>query len=467
LRFITLALAAMSVAAFTPSSSLGQATRTPVQTSVKHFSSFAQSVQQSSSALSATTVEQTKLYDPKKKEIPKVLGGMKIGLRELVVITGASSGLGLATAKQFMKQSGKYFLVMACRDVEKGKQGRLQTFSFSLWVDIIYYNTRMHGECTEFSQFFLNIFYTRTVAKENGFPDNAYVVMKLELASLQSVRDFVANLKAFKSARPLNHLICNAAVYRPTDPKPAYTDDGFEMSMGVNHLGHFLLVNLLIDDMARAKNARCVIVGSITGNSNTVGGGLVYPLADLGDLKGFEKGTGFEMADGKPFFGAKAYKDSKVCNMMTVSELHRNYHEDTGITFSSMYPGCIADTPLFREKRTWFRKIFPLFMKYVTGGYVGEDEAGERLFQTVDDPRCAKSGVYWSWNGGAKTVGRWSEDGKPRGAGGSGGEIFENEYSDLVRNEQTARKMWDLSKKLVGLSDKEMYKNGALEKNDY
>jgi len=427
LRFITLALAAMSVAAFTPSSSLGQATRTPVQTSVKHFSSFAQSVQQSSSALSATTVEQTKLYDPKKKEIPKVLGGMKIGLRELVVITGASSGLGLATAKQFMKQSGKYFLVMACRDVEKGKQ----------------------------------------VAKENGFPDNAYVVMKLELASLQSVRDFVANLKAFKSARPLNHLICNAAVYRPTDPKPAYTDDGFEMSMGVNHLGHFLLVNLLIDDMARAKNARCVIVGSITGNSNTVGGGLVYPLADLGDLKGFEKGTGFEMADGKPFFGAKAYKDSKVCNMMTVSELHRNYHEDTGITFSSMYPGCIADTPLFREKRTWFRKIFPLFMKYVTGGYVGEDEAGERLFQTVDDPRCAKSGVYWSWNGGAKTVGRWSEDGKPRGAGGSGGEIFENEYSDLVRNEQTARKMWDLSKKLVGLSDKEMYKNGALEKNDY
>jgi protochlorophyllide reductase len=64
-----------------------------------------------------------------------------------------------------------------------------------------------------------------------GMPDNSYVVMKLELGSLQSVRDFVANLKAFKSARPLNNLICNAAVYRPTDPKPAWTDDGFEMSM--------------------------------------------------------------------------------------------------------------------------------------------------------------------------------------------------------------------------------------------
>ena len=51
------------------------------------------------------------------------------------------------------------------------------------------------------------------------------------------VRDFVKNLKAFKSARPLNHLICNAAVYLPADPKPRFTDDGFEMSLGVNHLG--------------------------------------------------------------------------------------------------------------------------------------------------------------------------------------------------------------------------------------
>ena len=63
------------------------------------------------------------------------------------------------------------------------------------------------------------------------------------------------------------------------------------------------------------------------------------------------------MADGKPFFGAKAYKDSKVCNMMTVSELHRRYHDSTGISFSSMYPGCIAETQLFREKRPWFQKV--------------------------------------------------------------------------------------------------------------
>jgi len=360
-----------------------------------------------------------KLYFTKEKEVPKVLGGLQIGLRKLVVITGASSGLGLNCASTLAK-TGNYFVIMAVRDVEKGKQ----------------------------------------VAKKMGFPDGSFTTMKLELGSLQSVRDFVANLKAFKSARPLTHLICNAAVYRPTDPKPAWTDDGFEMSMGVNHFGHFLLVNLLLDDMSKAKGARVCIVGSITGNSNTVGGGLVYPRADLGKLQGFEKGAKkpVEMADGKPFFGAKAYKDSKVCNMMTVSELHRRYHESTGINFVSMYPGCIAETALFREKRPWFRKAFPWFMKYVTGGYVGEEEAGQRLAQVIDDPLCDKSNVYWSWNGGAQTVGRFDIDGKPKGAGGSGGEIFENTQSDAVRDKEMAARMWDLSVEAVGLSPKEMFK---------
>jgi hypothetical protein len=79
--------------------------------------------------------------------------------------------------------------------------------------------------------------------------------------------------------------------------------------------------------------------------SNTVGGGLVLPLADLGDLSGLEVGgtKPVAMVDGKNFNGAKAYKDSKVLNMMTVNELHRRYHKATGISFSSMYPGCIAE----------------------------------------------------------------------------------------------------------------------------
>jgi protochlorophyllide reductase len=69
----------------------------------------------------------------------------------------------------------------------------------------------------------------------------------------------------------------------------------------------------------------------------------------------------------------------------------------------------------------------------------------------VYDDRCKKSGVYWSWNGGAKTVGYYDPAKKGVvGAGGAGGEIFENEPSDEVKNPVKATKMWDFSSKVVG-----------------
>lgn len=170
------------------------------------------------------------------------------------------------------------------------------------------------------------------------------------------------------------------------------------------------------------------------------------------------------MIDGKPWNGAKAYKDSKVCNMMTVRELHRRYHKQLGVTFSTMYPGCIAETNLFRQKRSWFRVLFPWFMKYVTGGYVSQEEAGDRLAECVDSPATKKSGVYWSWNGGARTVAYFGKTGKGSewgltGAGGSGGALFENEPSDLVRDPYTANEMYELSEQLCGLKPDPRAKN--------
>ena len=61
-----------------------------------------------------------KLYLPKEKETPKVLGGLQIGLRKLVVVTGASSGLGLFCADALLK-TGRYFVVCAVRDTDKMK----------------------------------------------------------------------------------------------------------------------------------------------------------------------------------------------------------------------------------------------------------------------------------------------------------------------------------------------------------
>lgn len=121
------------------------------------------------------------------------------------------------------------------------------------------------------------------------------------------------------------------------------------------------------------------------------------------------------------------------------------------MTITMVSQGCIADSQLFREKRQWFRTLFPLFMTYVTGGYVSIPEAGDRLAQVVKDPRCEKSGVYWSWNGGAKTVGVYDpKKGQVVGAGGAGGEIFENQPSNEVNNPTKSKIMWDCSAAITG-----------------
>lgn len=150
--------------------------------------------------------------------------GKKTLRKGSVIITGASSGLGLATAKA-LAETGKWHVIMACRDFLKAERA----------------------------------------AKSAGMPKENYTIMHLDLASLDSVRQFVETFR--RSERPLDVLVCNAAVYFPTAKEPTYTADGFELSVGTNHLGHFLLSRLLLDDLNKSDypSRRLIIVGSITG----------------------------------------------------------------------------------------------------------------------------------------------------------------------------------------------------------
>ncbi|MFM7634595.1 MAG: protochlorophyllide reductase, partial [Cyanobacteriota bacterium] len=214
-----------------------------------------------------------------------------------------------------------------------------------------------------------------------------------------------------------------------------------ELSMATNHLGHFLLIHLLLGDLQRSSHPsrRLVVLGTVTANSKELGGKIPIPApADLGDLSGFEAGflAPIAMANGKPFKPGKAYKDSKLCNMITTQELHRRLHESSGIVFSSLYPGCVADTPLFRNTPRIFQKVFPWFQKNITGGYVSQVLAGERVAQVVADPAFASSGVHWSWGN------RQRKDGKQ----------FSQELSDKASNPDTAARVWDYSMTLVGLA---------------
>lgn len=318
--------------------------------------------------------------------------------KSTVIITGASSGVGLEAAKSLAK-TGQWRVIMACRNLEK----------------------------------------TKKAAQDVGISPDSYTIIHLDLASLDSVHQFVKDFRA--TGKSLDALVCNAAVYLPLLKQPQRSADGYELSVATNHLGHFLLCNLLIEDLKQsaAKDPRVVILGTVTANRKELGGKIPIPAPpDLGDLKGLESGfkEPVAMIDGKKFKSGKAYKDSKLCNLLTMKELHRRYHESTGIVFSSLYPGCVATTPLFRNHYPLFQQIFPLFQKYITGGFVSEELAGERVAALVSDPKYNKSGVYWSW-GNRQKEGRAS---------------FPQETSTEANDDRKAERLWELSEQLVGLA---------------
>ena len=264
--------------------------------------------------------------------------------------------------------------------------------------------------------------------------------LRFDLADLDSVRAGAETLVA-SLGRPLDALVINAAVYKPRLEQPERSPQGYEISMATNHLGQFLLIHLLLPDLERSSHPsrRVVILGTVTANSKELGGKIPIPApADLGDLAGFKAGfqAPIAMANGKPFKPGKAYKDSKLCNMITTQELHRRLHGSTGIVFSSLYPGCVADSPLFRHAPQAFQRIFPWFQKNITGGYVSQAQAGEGVAQVVADPAFSSSGVHWSWGNRQK----------------QGGRQFSQELSDKASNPDTAQAMWEESMKLVGLA---------------
>ena len=268
-----------------------------------------------------------------------------------------------------------------------------------------------------------------------GIPKDRLHHVLMDLGDLENVRSAVSQL-----SDPIDAVVCNAAVYKPKLKLPERSPQGYEISMATNHFGHFLLVQLLLDRLKASSHPskRVVILGTVTANSKELGGKIPIPApADLGDLSGFEAGfqAPIAMASGKAFKPGKAYKDSKLCNMITTQELHRRLHQETGMTFSSLYPGCVADTPLFRNTPKAFQTIFPWFQKNITGGYVSQSLAGKRVAQVVADPNFAESGVHWSWGNRQKKDGRQ----------------FSQELSDKATDPETACRVWELSMELVGL----------------
>mmetsp|Transcript_47000 Transcript_47000/g.151742 ORF Transcript_47000/g.151742 Transcript_47000/m.151742 type:complete len:542 (-) Transcript_47000:200-1825(-) len=304
----------------------------------------------------------------------------KFGDKKLAVITGASSGAGLEAAANLLR-TGEYHVFGAVRDLDK----------------------------------------MRDAALDRDFPADDFTPLQVELGSFASVRAFCKDLERSKLNRPIDRLICNAAVYQPGEA-PAWSADGHEMTLQVNYLSHFLMASLLLPGMAKSADPRVILAGGASAEESVE----VYPRADLGALQGLKLGAKnpISMVDGYNFDGAKAYKDSKLCLAMLSHTLHQNYHKQTGIAFSTVYPGAIADSAMLAGKPPLDTSAkLPSFVKAMVefelnamrrigfgqdmhaDGLTGEAEAvstaqaGGRLLQAAHDVRCSKSG-HWAWKEG-------------------------------------------------------------------
>jgi NAD(P)-dependent dehydrogenase (short-subunit alcohol dehydrogenase family) len=150
------------------------------------------------------------------------------------------------------------------------------------------------------------------ILRDNGVMDGP--VEALDLANLASVRDFAARW----GDRPLDILINNAGIMETT---PGVTADGFERHIGVNHLGHFLLANLLTPALRKGKNSRVVVVSS-----------SAHRLAPWDAQDPYFRT--------KPFDPHAAYGQSKAANALFALGYDQR-HADEGIRAFALMPGVI------------------------------------------------------------------------------------------------------------------------------
>ena len=174
------------------------------------------------------------------------------------LITGGNTGLGKATALALAKKGAR--VILACRSLERGDKAASEI--------------RLQVEDAQIAVYFL------------------------DLSSLKSVRKFVQDF--IRSEAGLHILINNAGIYGCPHWK---SEDGYEMQFAVNHLGHFLLTNLLMDLLAQSAPSRIVIVSSSLHK---------YGHIEFNDLGGD--------IDYKP---KKAYSQSKLANLLFAHELNK------------------------------------------------------------------------------------------------------------------------------------------------
>ncbi|RDV36441.1 SDR family NAD(P)-dependent oxidoreductase [Bradymonadaceae bacterium TMQ3] len=216
--------------------------------------------------------------------------------------------------------------------------------------------------------------------------------VQLDLGSLDSVRQAAAEILA--TGKPIDLLINNAGL----GGARGHTQDGFEIHFGVNHLGHFLWTNLLLDRIQQADEARIINVASEAHYKGTL------------DFNALQSPTSTRT-------GFQEYANSKLANVLFSAELARRL-DAPHVHVHALHPGVVA-TDIWRRVPALLRPLIKLFM------IPPEEGAQTTLFCAMSEEAGESTGLYWDACK-MKTPSR------------------------LARDEKLARELWERSEGWVG-----------------
>src|SRR5690554_2805601 len=270
-----------------------------------------------------------------------------------IIITGPTSGIGKEAAISLAKQGHQLFLL--CRNPQAGE---------------------------------------KLVEEIRALPQTK--APKLLLADLgdfaqvkKAAEDFIA------LDIPLDVLINNAGIVNNT----RIVDEGIEQMFRVNHLGHFLLVNLLLENLKKSQG-RIVVVAS--------GAHAFCPGIQFEDMQ-FEK----------DFATFKAYGQSKLANMLMVHALAKRI-EGTGVIVNSLHPGMVA-TQLDGQNTAWYTPLLMMLMKLIA---ISPKKGAETIIYLATTDEVKSSGGYY-YRGKTHGSKRWA------------------------RSDEDAERLWQLSETLL------------------
>ncbi len=274
---------------------------------------------------------------------------------QIIIITGCSAGIGKETARILAYMGAT--IIFACREKNKA------------------------------------LAVLEEIQKETKNPNLVFI--QLDLSDLSSIKAFVEEF--LSKYQKLDILINNAGV---TIPERRLTKDGFELTFGTNHLGHFYLTTLLLDVLKKSGPSRIInVTSSMHG----------YGKMHWDDLM-LEKGYG----------SYSAYNQSKLANVLFTRELQRRIDEKE-IKVVSLHPGVIK-TEVGREFNKWYHrvgmKMLSVFQKNALEG------AQTSLYCALEEFERLKPGGYYV-------------------------DCHVAEEASQAKKEDEMKRLWDVSEKLI------------------